>query len=929
MFMKDVKKFVERWQGRGDEKSETQTFWNELLHDLFDVERPGDVIEFEKRVDLKHKSFIDSYIPSTRVIIEQKSLDVSLDKAASQSDGTSATPFEQAKRYSDWLPDSQRARWIVVCNFGEFRIHDMEHPKAAPEIIKLADLPREWNKLQFLTDTNAKAPKEIHEEQLSISAGDLVKKLRKALEARYHDSASPKAQHSLTIFCVRVVFLLYAEDAELGRKNEKHFEKSSFHDYLIRHRDSARRALIDLFSVLNTKEEERDPYLDADLNAFPYVNGGLFEEQDIEIPHIDGEPLDIILHDMSEGFDWSDISPTIFGALFESVLNPETRRGGGMHYTSIENIHRVIDPLFLGRLREELAGFLAQPEGKKRTNALMDFQKRLAALKFLDPACGSGNFLTETYLSLRRLENDIIGELAHGQISFAEGEFTPIQVSIGQFYGIEINDFAVSVARTALWIAEAQMMKETRAIVDIRDDVLPLKSYHHIVEGNALTLDWREVVENPDYIMGNPPFIGASMITKEQKDEVVAIFGKVPRGSSIDYVGAWYYKAAEIMKDTDTRAAFVSTNSITQGEQVAPLWGKLLNEYKIHIDFAWRTFVWNSETPDKAHVHVVIVGFSHGGVPAHGVLYNAGEDGTTEITQAKHISPYLIDAPSVLIQARGKPLCDVPPLTKGNYPSDGGNLILSQEERDALIGSDPKIASFVRRYIGSRDFINNDETRYCLWLKDVPSNLYSHNKEIMRRLEGVRQMRLASTAAPTRAMADMPYRFFSVPQPDVPCLCIPVVSSEKRRYIPVGFLPDGYIAADLICIIPNANIYHLAVLSSSVHMAWVRIVAGRLKSDYRYTGAIVYNTFPWPTPTEEQRAKIEQTAQSILDARAMYPESSLADLYGYLTMPEPLLKAHRANDAAVCAAYGFEKDIEEADIVAKLMGLYEGLVKGN
>ena len=923
--MKDVKKFVERWQGRGDEKSETQGFWSEVLHDLCGVERPSEFMEPEKRVELGHVSFIDIYIPSTRVLIEQKSLDVNLDKAAKQSDGTTATPFEQAKRYYDWLPASQKGRWIVVCNFGEFRIHDMEHPKAAPEIIKLADLPREWNKLQFLTDTNAKAPKEIHEEQLSISAGDLVKKLRKALEARYHEPASPKAQHSLTIFCVRVVFLLYAEDAELGHKNEKHFEKSSFHDYLIRHRDSARRALIDLFSVLNSKEEERDPYLDADLNAFPYVNGGLFEEQDIEIPNIDGEPLDIILHDMSEGFDWSGISPTIFGALFESVLNPETRRGGGMHYTSIENIHRVIDPLFLAHLREELAGLLALPEGKKRTNALMDFQKRLAALKFLDPACGSGNFLTETYLSLRRLENDIIGELAHGQISFAEGEFTPIQVSIGQFYGIEVNDFAVSVARTALWIAEAQMMKETRAIVDIRDDVLPLKSYHHIVEGNALTLDWREVVGKPDYIMGNPPFIGASMMTKEQKDEAVAIFGKVPRGSSIDYVGAWYYKAAGMIQGADTRAAFVSTNSITQGEQVAPLWGKLLNEYKIHIDFAWRTFVWNSEAVEKAHVHVVIIGFSQADSGTPKWIFDV--DGKSR--QAGNISPYLIDAPSILIRARGKPLCDVPPMTKGNYPSDGGNLILSQEERDALIGSDPKIAPFVRRYIGSRDFINNDETRYCLWLKDVPANLYSHNKEIMRRLEGVRQMRLASTAAPTRAMADMPYRFFSVPQTDAPCLCVPVVSSEKRRYIPVGFLPDGYIAADLICIIPNANMYHLAVLSSSVHMAWVRIVAGRLKSDYRYTGAIVYNTFPWPTPSDEQQAKIEQTAQAILDARALYPESSLADLYGHLTMPEPLLKAHRANDAAVCSAYGFEKDIDESEIVAKLMGLYEGLVKGS
>ncbi|MBQ9564579.1 MAG: class I SAM-dependent DNA methyltransferase, partial [Synergistaceae bacterium] len=826
--------FAKRWKGRGDEKSETQTFWNELLQDLFGVARPGEVIEYEKRVSLKNKGFIDGYIPSTRVLIEQKSRTVNLDKPQDGHDGM--TPYAQAKNYYDGLPLSMKGRWIVVCNFAEIRVHDMEAPdllKTPPEVIKLEDLPREWRKLQFLIDDNAQAPKEVREEQLSVSAGELVGKLYDALKKRYVNPEAENSLRSLNILCVRVVFLLYAEDAGL-------FPKGAFHDYLLARKTTARDALIQLFHVLNQRPEERDPYLDADLKAFPYVNGGLFEERDIEIPHIGGEPLEIILGDMSEGFDWSGISPTIFGAVFESTLSGKTRRGGGMHYTSIENIHRVIDPLFLNGLRAKLDA--AVKSEKNRKAKLLRFQEELASLTFLDPACGSGNFLTETYLSLRRMENRVISELSHGQGQFAIDEFTPIQVSIGQFYGIEINDFAVAVARTALWIAEAQMMKETRAIVDIRDDVLPLKNYNHIVEGNALTLDWGSVVERPDYVMGNPPFVGASMMTKEQKAEAVAIFGKVPRGNSIDYVGAWDYKAAEMMRDTSTHAAFVSTNSITQGEQIAALWGKLLNEYKIHIDFAWRTFVWNSETKDKAHVHVVIIGFSQTDDDVPRRIYDV--DGNAN--QAKNISPYLIDAPSVLVQAHGTPICDVPRMTKGNYPSDGGNLILSQEERDALVKDDPAIVPCVRRYIGSRDFINNDETRYCLWLKDVSANLYRHNREVMRRIDAVRQMRLASTAAPTRAMADMPYRFFSTPQTDAPCLCVPEVSSERRKYIPMGFLVNGYIASSKLLIIPHAELYHFGVLISRVHMAWMRTVAGRLEMRYQYSGAIVYNTFPWP-----------------------------------------------------------------------------------
>jgi len=917
-----VNEFVLRWFNHGDEKSEMQNFWREFFRDILNIERPEELIEFEKRVELKHKSFIDVYIPSTRVIIEQKSFDIDLDKDKSvkQSDGEFLTPFEQAKRYSDWLPDSQRARWIITCNFQEFHIHDMETPKAPPEIIFLKDLEAEAKakKFDFLVDVKAKAPKEIREVEISIKAGELVGKLYDSLKVRYQNPDSKDSLRSLNILCVRVVFLLYAEDSDL-------FSKSQFHDYL-KKQSNPRRALIDLFEVLSQEIDQRDPYLDDDLKNFPYVNGGLFEEKNIEIPQLDGETLEIILREMSESFDWSSISPTIFGAVFESTLNPETRRSGGMHYTSIENIHKVIDPLFLEDLRLELENIFAASKGGARTRKLKEFQKKLSSLKFLDPACGSGNFLTETYLCLRRLENKILTELMKQQINFASGDLSPIQVKISQFFGIEINDFAVAVAKTALWIAESQMWNETQKIVQNLDDFLPLKSFNNIIEANALKIDWANVINSGElnFIMGNPPFIGASMMTKEQKDEAVAIFGKVPRANSIDYVGAWYHKAAKFIHGTDIKVAFVSTNSITQGEQVAPLWKKLFEDFKIHFDFAWRTFKWSSEANEKAHVHCVIIGFSQLENDSGKVIFDGGIENKIE---ARNINAYLVDAPDVFIEARGKPLCDVPIITNGNKPSDGGNLILTPEEREELISKDPKIAQCVRRYVGAKDFIRNDEVRYCLWLKDVPANVYSHNREIMRRLEAVRAMRAASTAAPTRAAAEWPYKFFSTPQPDAPCLCIPRVSSERRKYIPMAFLRENEIAGDSLSIVHGAELYHFGILTSSVHMVWVRTVAGRLETRYRYSGDSVYNPFVWPTVNEKQKSKIESTAKKILEAREKFPDSSLADLYDPLTMPDELLKAHKANDSAVCEAYGFDKNISEEEIVSALMSFYEKFSK--
>ena len=914
-----AKQFAADWQGKGYEKGHSQTFWLSLLQKVYGVEEPDKFITFEDQIMLDHTSFIDGFIPSTHVLIEQKSLGKELNKPIKQSDGSLLSPFQQAKRYAAELPYSQRPRWIVTCNFAEFYVYDMERPTGDPEVIKLCDLEKEYYRLQFLVDTGDTNIKK--EMEVSLQAGEIVGVLYDALLKQYKDPEAEDTLKSLNALCVRLVFCLYAEDAGIFGS------KSMFHDYL---RDipasGVRRALVELFRTLDQKPEQRDKYLADDnpaLAAFPYVNGGLFSDENIEIPPFTEELKTLLLEKASEDFDWSAISPTIFGAVFESTLNPDTRRSGGMHYTSIENIHKVIDPLFLDGLRSELEQIKEIAVDKTRKARLSAFQAKLAGLTFLDPACGSGNFLTETYLSLRKLENEVL-RCSTDQISMdLEGI---IQVSIGQFYGIEINDFAVTVAKTALWIAESQMMKETEDVVHMSLDFLPLKSYANITEGNALRLDWESVVskEKLNYIMGNPPFVGASMMTKTQKDEAVAVFGKGKRVNSIDYVGAWYHKAAALLQGTSARAAFVSTNSITQGEQVAPLWEKLLNQYHAHIDFAHRTFKWSSEAKEKAAVHCVIIGFSIGENTQQKYIYTNG----VASQPVKNINPYLVDAPNILVYSRSIPICEVPRMTYGNKPSDGGNLILSQEERNSIINKTPDLMPYIRRYVGSRDFINNDEVRYCLWLRNASPAVYRKNAEVMRRLNAVKELRLKSSAKPTQALAEKPYLFFSAPQTESDYLIVPNVSSEKRKYIPIGFMSKDIIASNAVQIVPNATLYHFGVLTSNVHMAWVRIVTGRLKSDYQYSGAIVYNNFPWPSPTDAQKAKIEQTAQTILDARALYPDCSLADLYDEIAMPPELRKAHQQNDRAVMQAYGFDvATTTETSCVAELMRMYQRLTE--
>ena len=1025
---KAAKEFSAKWCGRGDEKQDTQAFWLSLLRDVFGVANPEDSIQFEKRIKLGHTSFIDAYIPSTKVLIEQKSIDVDLLKPAKQSDGSLLTPYQQADRYRKEQNYSEAARWIITCNFKEFFIYDMDHREAEPEHIFLKDLDKDFTRLQFLIDQrNADIS---HEEKISLKAGELVGKLYDALIKEYipptslnrHSERSEESERSfayaqddklsdlqlrsLNILCVRIVFCLYAEDAGL-------FEtRTAFEDYIKSFNLSdLRDGIIKLFKALDTKPENRNKY-DTKINSFPYVNGGLFADDTIEIPNFTKEIVDVIVNHCAP-FDWSKISPTIFGAVFESTLNPETRRKGGMHYTSIANIHKVIDPLFMDDLRTEFASIVGTRHSEhfpvilseaknlrdvshsfnmtaKTKNRLEQFRAKLANLKFLDPACGSGNFLTETYISLRRLENECLKIIHGSQMLLSSDDFSPIKVRISQFYGIEINDFAVTVAKTALWIAESQMMKETEEIVEQNLDFLPLSTSATIVEGNALRMDWSTLeteakndfvfadklnvyaVKEPkleygehydelnvvakevekkelpkniqnhmtyDYIIGNPPFVGARYMSREQKRDVILTFGKDWHGvGDLDYVCCWYKKAFDSIKGANTRCAFVSTNSVTQGASVANLWKQLFAD-GLHFDFAWRTFKWVNETSDKknmAAVHCVIIGFSAAENKEPKIIFVNEQ----EKIEAENINGYLMDLPGLFIENRKKPVCEVPEMVFGSMPNDGRNLIIEADEYDDFVKNDPASKKYIRCFLGADEFINS-KIRYCLWLVDATPTELRRMPLVAQRVGAVRKLRESSTRSATRKLAETPWLFGEIRQPENGnYLLVPRVSSENRLYIPIGFTSSDVIASDANLLIPDATLYEFGIMTSSVHNAWMRAVAGRLKSDYRYSASLVYNNFPWPEVSSEGgelarrkmhasrvRSDIEHTAQAILDARAKYPESTLADLYDETFMPPDLRKAHKENDKAVMAAYGFDPKMSESEIVAELFKMYDKLTK--
>ncbi|MCD8307484.1 MAG: methylase [Clostridia bacterium] len=940
--------FVDRWKDcKGYEKGQTQKFWIDLVESVYgvEIEKMSTFLEFEDRVYKFQEGttdFMDVWVPSTKVLIEQKSKDVDLGKPRKQSDGSLKTPYEQALAYAQARKYSERPRWIIICNFEKFEIYDQDKPENQefPVEILLEDLPTEYYRMQFIVDIHSSSPgPQTDVTELSVKAGEMVARLYDAFDKEFTKQITEKKlniskerkERSLNVFCVRLVFCLYAEGSGVfGRK-------LIFHDYLESYQtDSMRAALKHLFKVLNTREENRDPMDAVDnklLPAFPYVDGGLFSDEDEGeeslIPSFTEETRKLLLDEASAGVNWAGISPTIFGAVFESTLNPETRHSGGMHYTSIENIHKVIDPLFLNDLKNELDEICAIKTINKKVHALREFQDKLASLCFLDPACGSGNFLTETYLSLRRLENKAVEEILRSQnkdwndkksqIVYAEEGYT-IKVSLDQFYGIEINDFAVKVAKTALWIAEAQMKNEAENSLFIPLEFFPLKSNTNIIEGNAVLMNWEDVVPRSKltYIISNPPFIGSKKQSDGQRKERNAIFSGWKNTGDLDYVSCWFKKAADLMLDSGIRTAFVATNSIVQGESVAALW-KPLFEQGFHIDFAYRTFKWANEAKTQAQVYCVIIGFSKEDSMAAKVIYDV--DGAYHVD---HINAYLMNEADYFVTARNKALCDVPAMRIGNKPIDEGNYLFSKEEMDEFIAKEPKSAKYFRPWCGAKEYVTGT-TRFCLWLGDCSPAELSKMPNCKKRVEAVKAYRLKSLDKGTRKLAMKPTRFHVETFPASRYMVIPSATTSCRKYIPMGFLDSNVISSNLNLVIDGATIYHFGILTSSVHMAWSSVVCGRLGDGYRYSKTIIYNNFPWPDPTPQQREKIEQTAQAILDVRNRYPDTSLAVLYGDL-MPADLLETHEKNDRAVMQAYGFTKDMTDDMIAVELLKMNQTLV---
>lgn len=942
MNISKINKFANKWKDKGREKQDTHKFWEELIEIILEVEHGRDFVEWEKDAPLpvittedgKSTKYIDCYLKKSKCLVEQKSHNISLDKKLLQSDGSELNALQQAQMYYNRLNLSEKGRYTIACNFKEFRIFDNEHNNRMPVILQLVDLPKRsnWKLLRKVLSGDDIQYDDIRKDEAAKTASGVVKKLYELLKAEYKkEELTRGVLHQMNVFCVRIVFCLYADDSGL-------FPNREFHDFI--QAFSAKKLQEKfrwLFRSLDKEPNKREDSLDVEIKNFPYVNGGLFKNE-VEVPRI-SESIKQLLIESAEGlrmpgksgseFYWSEISPTNFGCIFESTLDPETQKENGMHYTSPENIHRVIDPLFLNDLRKELDNILAMPnesdhEKKNRENSLKAYQTSLAKLRFFDPACGSGNFLTEIFKSLRRLEMEAVSEMSMKV-------FNPCKVSIDNFYGIEINDFAAQVARAALWISDCQMAEEEMERFSVSVPQLPLKSYDHIYCGNALTTNWESIVKprQLNYIVGNPPFIGASKMNAEQKAETVAILGKGKRVNSVDYVGAWYHKAAAMIKGTKIQCAFVSTNSITQGEQVSPLWKKLIEEYKLKISFAYRTFKWENAIKQgkQAAVYCVIIGFANK-LPQNSerIIYTPHKGGEVTAKVVSRISPYLIEADNILVEASNKQLSGLSKMTYGNKPS-AKNLIFSQEEKETFEKKYKDVSDkCLRRYIGSKDFLHGKPIRYCLWLKNVCPSVYSGNPIIEKRLAAVAKERSESSEANTRRFADTPHLFFSAPQPDTDFMAIPETSSENRPYIPIAYLDKNVRASNSLQIIPDANLFEFGVLCSSVHMIWVKIIGGRLKGDYRFT-SIVYNTFPWPKVTPEQVKQVEEKAQAILDARNNHPECSLAELYqkGRIADVE-LLKAHKDNDAVVMNLFGFNSEMTEEQIANELLKQYKKMM---
>jgi len=894
--------FSAEWKDAHRENADAKIFWARF-YECFGI-RPESTTIYEKAV-LKLNGahgFIDSFIPG-KLIVEHKSRGKSLDLA-----------FEQASEYFQALKEEERPRYIITSDFARFRLYDLR--KNIQSECSLKDLSRRASWFRFLIEDDA--PDIVEESPINRQAAYGVSKLHEALLL-----ANFKGQ-DLEIFLTRLLFCLFSDDTGIFGNN------GSFRQLVESSRGDGRDTgskLAELFDVLDTPEAERPKTLDEDLAAFPYVNGSLFTER-TRIPAFDAA-MRALLVECAE-LDWSGISPAIFGAMFQGVLEAHTpdetrqqsRRELGAHYTSERNIFRVIEPLFLEDLRAE---FDAARHSKPRLKALYD---KLPELNFLDPASGCGNFLVIGYRELRRLENDVIEELfdfkrAKGLLDVAH----LCRVRVSQFHGIEIDQAAAHIARVALWITDHQMNLESAERFGNTRPTIPLVDTPNIHCANALRVKWQELLppEKCNFIMGNPPFAGKQYQNAEQKADMDRVFDRWKSAGVLDYVSAWYVDAVSYMRRNPSIAsAFVSTNSITQGEQVAALWPWLL-QAGVRIRFAHRTFKWSNEGKGNAAVHCVIVGFGLK-PPERCTIFDYSEDvkGDGVRTETKRINPYLVDASDVVLTTRGNPICAVPKMSFGSMPNDGGHLLLSDDEMHSLVSAEPRAKRWIRPFLGAEEFING-ETRWCLWLKEISAGDLRAMSEVYKRVQAVKASRLGSPRLTTQALASTPYLFGEDRQPTKPYLLVPSVSSERREFVPIGFLKPDVVASNLALTVDDADLYHFAVLCSTMHNAWIRAVGGRLKSDFRYSARIVYNNFPWPEVNTQKRKTLESTGTAILDARAREPNSTLADLYDPLTMPTDLRKAHEANDRAVDLTYGYKGKKADASRVAFLFDMYENL----
>jgi hypothetical protein len=891
--------FVHEWKDESSESAEKQSFWNEFF-EVFGVKRRH-VAVYERAVKNASGNFgkIDLFW-RTVLLVEHKSRGQSLDKALSQA-------FE----YLENLDENERPQFVLISDFARFRLYDLD--SGDDYEFPLTKLPERIQLFGFISGYRKREYKE--QDPVNIKVAMKLGELHDAL------SASGYTGHKLEAFLVRLVYCLFADDTGIF------LPQRSFLDFLeqktAENGSNVGALLHQLFEVLDTPEAERQTTLDDDLKQFPHVNGALFADR-FALPAFDRNMRRILIE--AAEFDWSKVSPAIFGSLFQSVMDPEKRRNLGAHYTSEKNILKVIHGLFLDDLLDEFQSV------KNNLTKLREFHERTARLRFFDPACGSGNFLVITYREIRRLEIEIIRAeraLSGGErVAFQFKTEEMSKIDVNSFYGIEYEEFPAEIARVALWLTDHLANMELSAEFGVPYTRLPLQNTPNIVHGNALRIDWREVVGEPDenlYILGNPPFVGGKMMNLEQRADMEYVCANVPNYGLLDFVCGWYVKAAEFTTNTETMVAFVSTNSITQGEQVGVLWSYLLSK-GVKINFAHRTFKWSNEASGKAAVYCVIVGFAMHAVGRKRLFdYETPKSESHEI-EAANINPYLVDAPDVVISRRQKPLADVPEMNFGNMPLDGGNLIISsRSEMEELLRNDPRLARYIKKFTGSDEFINARE-RWCLWFVGAdPTELRSMPDEIKKRIDAVRAFRESSKAPSTRKFAETPNLFRDRNLPDT-YLIVPSVSSERRRYVPIGYGTNDTVASNLTLIVPGASPFHFGVLTSTMHNAWMRQVCGRLKSDYRYSKDIVYNNFPWPlNPSDKQGQTVEQTAQQILDARAKFPNATMADLYDPLTMPKELLDAHRANDEAVDACYGkrgFKNELERLEFLFSLYRHY-------